>query len=287
MNNKKYNFVYFFSEGPPHDNGQNLSENKKIVDTLIKPYFNNITHYTPRIMKDIGFGNYVKEYDESGLVWKNVYHHKIGNAAWKPKILLLELEKMNDGDILIHGDINFKQYPVYKKNGKKLISIAEDALKCCKFDFFVPRALYIKMKRTNNLDRQAKTNIIRELGENHKFTYNFPAIFGGLLLVIRKSNISMQLVKEWNDACLVDRWINTTQYGTLHENFNHSCPEQAILGVIIANWVKKKKYNIPLKYPFIGYKNRDIEKKVWFEKLKKSEWAKGIHPYKYLEYLNN
>ena len=84
------NLVTFYSEGPPNDNGLNLSINKDII-LQQKEHFNNISVYTPKILKNLGLNKYVKEYKNSGLVRKNKGMSKIGFCAWRPKILLLEL----------------------------------------------------------------------------------------------------------------------------------------------------------------------------------------------------
>ena len=45
---------------------------------------------------------------------------------------------------------------------------------------------------------------------------------------------------------------------------NFSTNEQSILGVIIAKWVKNRKYNISKNYPVIGFYNRNIDNIVTF-----------------------
>ena len=263
------NLVTFYSEGPPHDNALNLTINKDKVLKKIE-HFNNISVYTPKILKTLGLNKYVKEYKNSGLVTMNKGMNKIGFCAWKPKILLLELEKMNEGDILIYRDMNIKKYPVLE-NYDNIRNIALKILDIVEFDFFVPRE-----NQTLQLKQLAKTNIIRELGDDHPFTYNFPNMICNFLIV-RKSKISIQLLKEWENACLKDEWINGEQYGELHPNFMWSCPEQSILGIIIANWIRKKKHNISNYYPLIGFKGRNIYNMFLYNKKR---------DYDYLQYLN-
>ena len=94
----------------------------------------------------------------------------------------------------------------------------------------------------------------------------FPGLFVGLFTIIRKSNVSIELLKEWEKACLNDKWINGEKYGDLHPSFRWICPEQSIFGVIIANWVRKKKHNIPKNYPFIGFRQRDINQMFVYNK---------------------
>ena len=71
---KKFNFVYFLSEGPPHDNGLNLIENKTILEENAKPHFDNIAFYTPRKMIEYGLNNYVKDYKTEGS-FKRLYKY--------------------------------------------------------------------------------------------------------------------------------------------------------------------------------------------------------------------
>ena len=254
----RMNFVAFFSEGPPHDNALNLSQNKSLV-LAQKKHFENISLYTPSVLRKMGMHKYVREYDRTGLVTMNNGMSKIGFSAWKPKILLLELEKLKEGEILIYRDMNLKKYPVLR-HYKHIRKVALHILDAINFDFFVPRE-----NRTLQLKHLAKTNIIRELGDDHPFTYTFPNMICNFIIV-RKSKVSIELLSEWEDACLNEEWINGDQYGELHPSFQWSCPEQSLLGVIIANWVRKKKHNIPECYPLIGFEARDINKMFFYQK---------------------
>ena len=260
------NLVTFYSEGPPNDNGLDLSINKDKILKQIE-HFDNIALYTPKILKDLGLDNYVKEYEKTGLVTRNKGMSKIGFCAWRPKIMLLELEKMNEGDILLYRDMNIKKYPLLGNYGN-IRNVILTILDIVKFDFFVSREHLFNIPL--QLKNYAKTNVIRELGDDHPFTYNFPNLIADFIIV-RKSNVSIQLLKEWENACLKEEWINGEQYGELHPSFRWSCPEQSILGVIMANWVRKKIHNIPEHYPFIGIpfigiKGRNINNMFLYDK---------------------
>jgi hypothetical protein len=234
-----------------------LSINKDKILKQIE-HFDNIALYTPKILKDLGLDNYVKEYEKSGLVTMNKGMSKIGFCAWRPKIMLLELEKMSEGDILLYRDMNIKKYPLLGNYGN-IRNIVLTIFDIVKFDFFVPRESVFY--RPLQLKHHVKTNVIRELGDDHPFTYNFPNLFNNFIIV-RKSNVSIQLLKEWEDACLKEEWINGEQYGELHPSFRWSCSEQSILCVIIANWVRKKIHNIPEHYPLIGFKLKGVSRNI-------------------------
>ena len=278
MNTEKnvINLVVFHSEGRPHDKGKNLTSNREKILEQDK-HFNNISIYTPRILRELGFGSYVKEYKNTGVVSKNPGMSSIGFCAWRPKILLLELEKMNYGDILIYRDMNIKKSPMLG-NYDNIRNIALKVLDIVNFDFFVPRQNHrLKLKQ------HTKTNVLRELGEDHPFSYNFPVLFSGLLVVIRKSEVSIELLKEWEEACLNDEWINGEKYGKMSKDFKWSCPEQSLMCVIIANWIRKKKHNISKYYPFIGFRNRNISDMFFYNTIKN----KKNKDYKYLEYIDD
>ncbi|PSV03991.1 hypothetical protein C0W96_18135 [Photobacterium kishitanii] len=249
----KTNLVFFYSEGAPNDNALDLSENKKLVIDAAKDHVDNIIYYTPKKLRDSGWHDFLKEYKSTGLVTANPGMSKIGFSAWKPLIILLELEKMDDGDIVIYRDSNMKKYAqLADYSGIK--SIAEECLAICGFDFFTPHHDFpIKNKNIT------KTNVLRELGEDHTFSYEYPTIMGNFI-VVRKSEASVTLLKEWIAACKHNEWINGEQYGELDPNFSHSTSEQAILSVIIANWIRKGKYNIPMVYPLISFQGRNIKK---------------------------
>lgn len=249
----KTNLVFFYSEGAPNDNALDLCENKQLVLDAAKDHVDNISYYTPKKLRDLGWDEFLKEYDNTGLATANPGMSKIGFSAWKPLIILLELEKLNDGDIVIYRDANIKKYPqLADYSGIK--SVAEECLALCGFDFFTPHHDFpIQNKNIT------KTNVIRELGEDHIFSYEYPTIMGNFIIA-RKSEVSIALLKEWIAGCKHDEWINGEQYGELDPSFVHSTNEQAILSVIIANWIRENKFNISRAYPFISFQGRNIKK---------------------------
>ncbi len=255
----KYKLVCFYSEGPPNDNGLSIGHNKELMNNLARNEFDEIIWYTPKKLRDMGYDYFVKE-RTPGLV-KNPGMCNIGNCAWRPLIMLLELEKMDDGDILVYRDCNIKKYPgQHTQNQYKNIKQTIDfCLNRCGFDFFIPRESSRLLLHT-----YVKTNIIRELGENHPFTYKFPLHFSGLLTIARKSMISIELLTEWKEACQKEEWMDGKTYGPLYYKFRRSTPEQGILCVIISNWIRKRKYNIPIDYPRIQFKFRNITRKILF-----------------------
>ena len=80
--------------------------------------------YTPSIIKQLGYHNHMLEF-EPGLVSQNKGMNMVGNCAWRPLIILLEMEKIKDNDIVVYRDINCNKYPTLKNfnNFKKSLTI--------------------------------------------------------------------------------------------------------------------------------------------------------------------
>jgi hypothetical protein len=252
---EKFRFVSFYSEGLPHDKGYELSHYDGLARTLLKNQC-PIEMYTPRKLRELGYEYSVKEFDDTGCVTGNKKAEKLGFYAWKPLIIWLELLKMNDGGILLFHDLNIDKYPAYKDNFNKIFTFAEVCLDECGFDFFVSRENNIK-----RMFHHCKSMVIRELGGDHPFFYNFPQAIVNIMF-IRKSKASMALVKEWMEACKNERWISGVRDENPHPGFIFHCPEQAILNAIIAKWVAEKTYNIPSHYPNIIFSGRSISSRV-------------------------
>lgn len=145
----KTNLVFFYSEGKPFDSALDLKENKTLVFKHAREHVDEISAYTPRLLKEIGYGEYVKEYEKTGLVSANKGMSKIGFCAWRPLIMLLELEKMNDGDILIYRDSNIKRYNQLA-DYTEIREIADMCLDTCSFDFFIANHDKPVKKQRNN-----------------------------------------------------------------------------------------------------------------------------------------
>jgi len=177
---------------------------------------------------------------------------------WKPLIILLELEKMQDGDILLYRDVDFKKSPSLF-NYENIIEIIDKCLNVVNFDIFISRET-----EDFKLKHYVKPVVIKELGDNDTFIKEFPLLICNFI-IIRKSSISIEFLNEWMDACLNDRWIDGNLYDIYDNEFrNFSTNEQSICCTILANWVKQRKYNIPIKYPLIGFVDREINNIIHF-----------------------
>lgn len=273
IQHKKYHLVYFHSEGPPYDDSEDLSYCREKLIEVHQEHFDNIMFYTPTMMKKLGYSDTVREFEVTGM---NLYYAsmcKIGLSAWKPQILLLELDKLNFGDILIYRDANYKKYNQLLIT-KNIRSLAEECLESAGFDVFISReSLEIK------LGEVCKGVVMKELGgENMKFVENMPLLICNFI-VIKKSSESINFLKTWNESCKVDRYLDGHDHGVPHSKYwrNFNTNEQSIVNVLIARGIQKG--YIPRKYPRIGFLNRQIDNMVYWE-------DQSSEAYEYLKYLD-
>ena len=128
----------FYSEGNNYDNGLDLSYCYEPLLKLSNNIFDNVKFYTPRILKSLNYKDDVKEFQVTNINKSYSKMCKIGLSRWKPLILLLELEKMNDGDILIYRDVDYNKYNCLSKYDD-IINIIDKCLNKVNFDFFISR----------------------------------------------------------------------------------------------------------------------------------------------------
>jgi len=256
---KKYNLVCFYSEGEPNDFGLDLSFSKDLVTSWAKDHVDHIEFYTPKKLSDMGYEYHVKNHEECGLATQNPGMNNVGFEAWKPLIILLELAKLNEGDVLIYRDVNGKKYRGLQ-DYTNIKNIIDDCFDKTNFDFIVPRERdFTEHKVKPHLLRPyTKANVLEEFGENNSFVLEFPNCHANQMF-FKKSKISEDFLTEWKSACENEKWINGTQYSPNRKDFLWSCNAQSILGVLIANWVRMGKHNIPKKYPLLRFHKRNIQ----------------------------
>ena len=252
----KTHFICFHTEGPPHDQGGDFTKCRELTIKKASEHFDNVFIYTPRILSELGYDRFLKMYEPTPML--GAYANVIGLFSFKVAMILHELSKMNDGDLLVYRDINYEKYPKYK-NFENIIEIAKECLEKCGSDFFVPfHDQYMENYDTVRLVHQTKTNVIRELGEDHPFSYNFPQVHA-CIMIMRKSEETIEILTEWKEALENDEWLDGKQYGDMDPRFcGWTLVDNALLSMVIANRVRKNK--LPEKYPGLYFTDRDIHK---------------------------
>jgi hypothetical protein len=253
---EKTHFISFHTEGPPYDEGIDFTKYRELTNKKASEHFDNVFIYTPQILSELGYDRYLKMYEPTPML--GACANYIGLSSYRPAMMLHELSKMNDGDLLVHRDINYEKYPVYK-HFDNIVNIALECLEKCGSDFFVPfHDQYMENYDTVRLVHQTKTNVIRELGEDHPFSYEFPQVQASIF-IMRKSPETIEILTEWKTAMDNEEWLDGKQYGEMDPRFSGwTLIDNALLSMVIANRIRKNK--LPERYPGLYFTDRDIHK---------------------------
>lgn len=241
--NPMINFVSFYTEGPPHDKCLDMTAVCEKYSAAIQPYVDNVLFYTPRMLrsnKDTAI--YVKEHTSA----PNPYNpgvHNIGFLKWKPYIILKELEKVKFGDIVYYRDGNIIKYPAIMEGIEDTRELVNLVLE--KTDIFVPIENYPTLKMKKNVKRE----IFERLGE-HTERYWESYGYNSSIVICRKSELSMQIIREWLDGCMQDELVIYEAGPNQHPAFGWNVQEQSILNVILQRHVFDG--SLPIKYPGYG-----------------------------------
>jgi hypothetical protein len=257
-------YISFCSEGEPNDKGLNLSGSKQQLTDALKKTDLKYFMYSPKYLKDNGHGDYVKEYPNPGVVSMNPGMNLVGFCAWKPLIMLLELEKMNDGEILVYRDCNCEKYSQLK-DFEDFENTVQKIMELNEFDFFIPRD-----PNSFPLRDYTKSNVIDELAIDPKYSNNFPLVIANVI-ICRKSATTVEILEEWKKYCLIDKYIDGEEYSPPYPGFRWYTPEQGILSVLLSNYVLEGKYNIPKNYPNIILGDRNIHNIILADKKNVAE----------------
>ena len=250
-------YVGFYSEGNGKDKALDLTMEKNIIETNLKKKVDGYHFYTPSIIKELGYHNHMLEF-EPGLVSQNKGMNMVGNCAWRPLIILLEMEKIKENDIVVYRDINCNKYPTLK-NFNNFKTKVKQILKDVDYDFAIARH-----DTPITIIEHCKTNIIKEVALDEEFTSKFPLLLS-TFLIFKKTPISIEFLKEWNRLCLIRKYIDGEPYGILSKKFKWSTPE----------------HNIPKKFPnfMINNKTRDFDNYLYpsdFSYLKNQNTIEGF-----------
>jgi hypothetical protein len=232
--------VTFYSEGAPHDRGLSLAGCLPHVKRECRIHFLPLAAYTPRILRDMEHGDCVDPFDDVGTVTKNPGMSGIGNSAFKPRVLLMELRRVPPGAIVVYRDVNHKKYPLLASY-RYVAERAAEAIRLCGADVFVGRE-----GDDFRLEHFTKGNVLKELGDDDAFVKTFP-LLQCHTVIARRSPQAEAFLREWDAACSHKPWIDGSEHGTPNPDLRWSTPEQSLFGVIAAKWVRDGRF--PHDYP--------------------------------------
>jgi len=179
-------------------------------------YFDEIVGLTEKVlMDDVNFWEKNKEF-----VLKNSKGY--GFWIWKPYLINKELEKMNDGDILVYTDAGCK----INKNGKKrfleyidLLNNNENEYGVLSFQLDYEEYMYTKKKIFDYFD----------CSDEIKNSYQFMATS----VIIKANRHSRDLIKKWSEISLNYELINNDLCDIENCKFRDNRNDQSIYSILV------------------------------------------------------
>ena len=210
----KIRLISFYTEGAPFDKGKNYQKKVKLFLRRTNNFFDSVNIFSPRI-----------------LIKKDKKWSKLNFFEWKPNLIdfFFKKELKSQNEILVYHDFDTDKYPVYLSNLESLKKWTEEKME--NYDILL----------INDSKKNLTTDCKKELLDKYllKNYENYHHIWGGLI-ILRKTEISKQFIKEWKK--LTSEFNNRSQF-TKYQNYKdfvwHSC-DQACLGILYYLWKKKK-----------------------------------------------
>ena len=120
-----------------------------------------------------------------------------GFWIWKPYIIWKQLEKMEDGDILVYGD-----------TGNSVTGTPEEMREAIMEVLDTPSGLIADQH--NRLGAHCKKDVLQRMGVNVN-QYRYKTVAEANRIVIVRSQTMLQAMKEWYDACCDYRNIDESE----------------------------------------------------------------------------
>lgn len=243
----KITIVTFHSEGTPHDEGLSLEPQATALRRIAEDLGVGFEAYTPRRLRELGAGILVRSFPDSFKLELNPGYHKIGFGAWKPFIILHELSKLNEGDVVFYMDANIIKYPGLRDKAFAVREMISAALENC--DFFVGREnVQSAATRAGQFSSLAQ---LSKIGRGTLFAKNFPILIANNIIA-KKTDFACAILSDWLALSMVDELIIPPQ--TPEERtaeYRWFCAEQMVLNYIIARHIEEGV--LPWYYPNLCY----------------------------------
>lgn len=221
---QKIHFLSFVSEGPPHDNANDLRGCRDILSCHIAPHVDSIIFHSPRTLADRP--ELIKQFPI--IAEHNPGTNNIGFLRWKPYIILKELQKVKNSDIVYYRDVNVIKYPNVLVDLHKTPHLLQYVLNDT--DLFVPTERYPHLKFKHNV----KIEVIKELMPNYDSLVLEHPLYNASIIICRKTPRVITFMIEWLHLCMNDERISPVYDSAIkHPDFKHNTQEQAILNMLL------------------------------------------------------
>lgn len=232
----------FISFGGPTKNYHNTL-NRICKEAKEFEYFDEIIGFTEKdLMNDTDFWNKHEEFILNS-------HTGYGYWIWKPYLINRELEKMNEGDILVYADAGCE----INKNGKKrfleyidMLNNNEKNYGLISFELELEEYKYTKKKIFEYFDCN------NDIKNNNQFI--------ATTQIIKKSSHSSNIIKKWNDVSSIHELINNEISENENKEFISNRNDQSIISILVKKYgsikLKDETYflndEIAINYPILA-----------------------------------
>lgn len=195
----------------------NFSKRVKILEKQAKEvnWFDDVIIETPETISSF--------IDEHKGHFKN--KRGFGYYLWKPYIILRQLEKMSDGDLLFYTDSGATILPHRKNRFIEYVNLLESSDTPI-LTFPIP---------SNPKSTCYKTSLLKRFNlEGNNYFLESDQIESGVLC-LRKCQYSINIIKEWLDVMIEDNYIYSTDellYEEQLKNFTSYRHDQSVLCII-------------------------------------------------------
>jgi len=248
-NARRYKFVSFYTEGEQVDRCINLQRSASVLNQTLSKYVDETRFYNKRELAGNGNTQYlVREFGDEPKY--NAKTHLIGYLRWKPYIILEQLLKANDGDVVYYRDCNVEKYPEILHDIEYTPQILEHVLHDT--DLFVP----IEDFPTIQMRHHVKQEVVDALYSGNGSIDNKP-LYNASVIVCRRNENTIQFMRKWLKCCENDMLISSEYNIQIAKpDFKWNTQEQAILNILLQNEINARK--LPYKHPFYSMHNREF-----------------------------
>jgi hypothetical protein len=239
MRTPKLIFVTVYSQGPPHDHGNDLTQVEQEFRKHVEPYVDLYVSYAPgRLLREdpsaapavADYTSYLEAHPDRGqLGYYKSSWSSLGFLMYKPYVIrrVLSSSLMEPGDVLLYHDVDYKAYPVYVRDCDQWKSLSFEILDSLKSDFFIPLG--------GPLEHDVKSCLVRKhLGESF---FKARGVWAGIM-IFRKSPLSSRFVEEWLSLSSDLDNISPLPNPDPRPKFIWHSVDQSVAGVLARRWVK-------------------------------------------------
>jgi hypothetical protein len=185
--------IGFYTQGPPIDESNDLTESKKKFQTLYENQVDTLKLYstTHMMVKNSQFKNYIDPLPKYKFLEGWTHHF----WKWKPFVIYEHMKTMKDGDILVYHDCDILNQKEYEKGvtqfRKNVMNIMEKNELVCSMDTLygknkdvIKEELFLKFGDYRDTKR-LKTNriFIKKNPKTLQFIYNWLLLCNTTLLL--------------------------------------------------------------------------------------------------------